>query len=184
MSDYLSSVLDELVPTFADDDGDWGRVVADAGAETPTTTAHLWPVDATASSAAHHPGRHRRRQARWLTRRRAVATALTALMAALLVTPAFGLGSRLLDLIQGAPWRPEVTSPSWSPDGQRVAFLPRLRGGEAGRPELHPYAVHVVSADGSDQRVLARNSLGGPHLPGRPTAGPSPTRMCAATSRS
>ena len=34
MSDYLSSVLDELVPTFADDDGDWGRVVADAGAET------------------------------------------------------------------------------------------------------------------------------------------------------
>ena len=81
-------------------------------------------------------------------------------MAALLVTPAFGLGSRLLDLIQGAPWRPEVTSPSWSPDGQRVAFLLRLRGGEAGRPELHPYAVHVVSADGSDQRVLARNSLG------------------------
>ena len=45
MSDYLGSVLDELVPTFGEEDGDWGRVVADAGAETPTTTAHPWPVD-------------------------------------------------------------------------------------------------------------------------------------------
>ena len=31
MTDYLSSVLDELVPTFEDEDGDWERVVAHAG---------------------------------------------------------------------------------------------------------------------------------------------------------
>ena len=77
MSDYLSSVLDELVPTFADEDGDWGRVVADAGAETPTTRP--WPVDATASAA--DGGRHGRWPARLLTPRRLVAIAVTALLA-------------------------------------------------------------------------------------------------------
>ncbi len=130
MSDYLSSVLDELVPTFADEDGDWGRVVADAGAETPTTTAHPWPVDATASAA--HGGRHGRWPARLLTRSSAVAIALTALMAALLVTPAFGLGSRLLDLIQGAPARPEVQFSFLVARRPEVAFLLRLRGGRRG----------------------------------------------------
>ena len=56
MSDYLSSVLDELVPTFADEDGDWERVVADAGAGATTTTAQPWPVDAATSSAAPRRG--------------------------------------------------------------------------------------------------------------------------------
>ena len=144
MSDYLSSVLDELVPTFADEDGDWGRVVADAGAETPTTTAHPWPVDATASAA--HGGRHGRSPARSLTPRRLVAIAVTAILAALLVTPAFGIGDRLLDLIQSAPARPEVQSPVWSPDGRRIAFASRRDG----------KALYVMNADGSGLRIVAR----------------------------
>ncbi len=69
MSDYLSSVLDELVPTFADEDGDWGRVVADAGAETPTDGAPVarrrnrlirsapWKTSSPAGAVAHpHAG--------------------------------------------------------------------------------------------------------------------------------
>ena len=38
MTDYLSSVLDELVPECADEDGDWARVVSGAGAETSAMT--------------------------------------------------------------------------------------------------------------------------------------------------
>ena len=52
MSDYLSSVLDELVPTFEDEDGDWERVVAHAGGENPMTRAYPLPVDATSTSTA------------------------------------------------------------------------------------------------------------------------------------
>ena len=35
----------------------------------------------------------------------------------LLVTPSFGLGGRLLDLIELRTARPEVRGPVWSPDG-------------------------------------------------------------------
>ena len=102
MSDFVSSVLDELVPTFNEEAGDWERVVADAGAETPTTTAQPWPLDMAAASAAPRR-RHGTLPARWLTRRRLVAVAVAALLAALLVTPALGIGDRLLSLIQGKP---------------------------------------------------------------------------------
>jgi hypothetical protein len=104
MSDYLSSVLEELVPRFDDEDGNWGRVVADAGAEAPATTARARTVDATAA-------RRRRRggwRDRWLTRRRLVVIALAGLLAALLSTPALGIGGRVLDLVQGTPAPPEV----------------------------------------------------------------------------
>ena len=107
MSDYLSSVLEELVPTFADEHCDWERVVADASAETPMTTADAWLPDATATSTARR-GRHGRWRERWLTRRRLVVTALAGLLAALLVTPALGIGGRVLDLVQGTPAPPEV----------------------------------------------------------------------------
>ncbi len=42
------------------------------------------------------------------TRRRVVAVAAVILVGGLLVTPAFGIGSRLLDLVQGAPRPPEI----------------------------------------------------------------------------
>ena len=66
--------------------------------------------------------------------------------AALLATPALGIGDRLLALIQGAPARPEVQSPVWSPDGRRIAFVSRRDG----------KALYVMNADGSGLRIVAR----------------------------
>ena len=48
--------------------------------------------------------------------------------AELLVTPAVGIGGRLLDLIESAPGRPDVQGPVWSPGGGRIAFLSRRDG--------------------------------------------------------
>ena len=85
-----------------------------------------------------------RRSAR-TTRRGVVAVAAVVLVGGLLVTPALGLGSRLLDLIQSAPGRPEVQTPVWSPDGRRIAYLSRRDGTKE---------IYVVNADGSGQRRL------------------------------
>jgi TolB protein len=70
------------------------------------------------------------------------------LVGGLLVTPALGIGDRLLALIQGAPARPEVQSPVWSPDGRRIAFVSRRDG----------KALYVMNADGSGLRIVARVS--------------------------
>jgi len=86
--------------------------------------------------------RHSRR--RWPL----VALAAAILVGGLLVTPAFGISDRLLDLIQGAPARPEVQSPVWSPDGRRIAFVSRRDG----------KALYVMNADGSGLRIVARVS--------------------------
>ena len=108
MTDDLSAVLDELVPEFADEDGDWGRVVSDAGAEPFVIASGEWALNG-ASTATESRKRHRGVRRRWLTRRRLVVIGVSALLAALLVTPAFGIGGRLLDLIEDEPTqRPEV----------------------------------------------------------------------------
>ena len=85
-----------------------------------------------------HPSPRRR----W----RLAAIAAAILVGGLLVAPAFGIGDRLLDLIQGAPARPEVQSPVWSPDGRRIAFVSRRDG----------KALYVMNADGSGLRIVAR----------------------------
>ena len=85
-----------------------------------------------------------RRSAR-TTRRGLVAVAVVILVGGLLVTPALGIGSRLLDLIESPPALPGVRSPVWSPGGGRIAFLSR---GERSKE------VYVVNADGSGQRRL------------------------------
>ena len=75
-----------------------------------------------------------------------VAVAVVILVGGLLVTPAFGIGDRLLSLIQGTPSPGEVQTPAWSPDGRRLAFVSGRREG-AFNPELW-----VAAADGSGQR--------------------------------
>ena len=82
-------------------------------------------------------------------RRGVVAVAAVILVGGLLVTPALGIGSRLLDLIQSPPGRPEVRTPVWSPDGRRIAYFSRRDGNKD---------LYVVSADGSGQRRLARDA--------------------------
>ena len=111
-------------------------------------------------------------------RQRLVALVAGILVVGLLVTPAFGIGGRLLALIESAPGRPDVQAPVWSPGGRRIAFLSRRDGGKE---------VYVVSADGSGQRRLTRDARTPPLLPGRPTGGRSPskagaTHLAASTS--
>ena len=147
MSEYVSSVLEELVPRFDDEHGDWGRVVADAGAEASTPTAYRSPPDATNTSSARNE-RPTRWQERRLTRRRLVVIALTAVLAALLVSPAFGIGDRLLSLIQSKPTPLDVQAPAWSPDGRTIVFVSWRDGnGE----------VYAMDADGSSPRNLTQN---------------------------
>ena len=81
-----------------------------------------------------------------------VALAAAILVGGLLVTPAFGIGGRLLDLIQDAVGPPQVAgTPTWSPDGRMIAFNSLSHDGPRG------YDVYVMNADGSDQRRLTRN---------------------------
>ncbi len=89
------------------------------------------------------------RQSSRTTRRGVVAVAGVILVGGLLVTPALGIGSRLLDLIQSPPGPPGVQTPAWSPDGRRIAFLSRRDVNKE---------LFVVNADGSGQRTLTRDA--------------------------
>jgi TolB protein len=75
-----------------------------------------------------------------------VAVAAAILVGGLLVTPAVGIGGRLLALIESAPGPPEVPAPVWSSGGRQIAFLSRR--GESN------FDLDVVNADGSGQRTL------------------------------
>ena len=77
----------------------------------------------------------------------AIAVAIVA-GAALLVTPALGIGDRLLSLIQGKPSRLDVQAPAWSPDGRTIVFVSWRDGnGE----------VYAMDADSSSPRNLTQD---------------------------
>jgi Tol biopolymer transport system component len=77
-----------------------------------------------------------------------VALAAVILVGGLLVTPAFGIGERLLSLIQGKPTPLDVQAPAWSRDGRTIVFVSWRDGnGE----------VYAMSADGSGPRNLTKN---------------------------
>src|SRR5688572_15235378 len=129
MTDLELEVTDSFervfpVPTVV---ADWDDVLDRVGAEQP-----------------HHT--------RSFRRRRLVAIAVAGLVAALLVSPGIGLGSRLLDLIQGPFIPPDVSQPAWSPDGRRIAF--QRHGGDWFGD------TYVINADGSGEHELTRDVQG------------------------
>ena len=121
MTELDRTSLDRILPP-AHGSPDWDDVLDRAGARsgTPTRPPSRWRVVA-------------------------IAAAIVA-GAAMLATPALGIGDRLLALIEGAPARPEVQSPVWSPDGRRIAFVNRRDG----------RTLYVMNANGSGLRIVAR----------------------------
>jgi hypothetical protein len=84
MTEHLYSVLDELVPRFDDEPGDWSRVIADARTAEPVATS-VRPGDMT-------PENRPRSRSRWLTRRRMVAVIAIAVVA--IATPLIAAASQ------------------------------------------------------------------------------------------
>ncbi len=126
MTDVELEVVDSLervfpVPTLV---ADWDDVVDRAGARsgTPTRPPSRWRVVA-------------------------IAAAIVA-GAALLATPALGIGDRLLSLIQSNRSPLDVQAPAWSPDGRTIVFVSWRDGnGE----------VYAMNADASDPRNLTQH---------------------------
>jgi TolB protein len=76
-----------------------------------------------------------------------VAVAAAILVGGLLVAPGLGLGSRLLDVIQGKPPPRDIREPSWSRDGRKILYV--------SRGDRNTWDLYVINVDGSGQRMLA-----------------------------
>jgi TolB protein len=107
---------------------------------------------------------HSRR--RWVI----VAVAGVVLVGGLLVTPALGLGDRLLSLVQSKPTPLDVQAPAWSRDGRSIVFVSWRDGnGE----------VYAMDADGSGPRNLTQH----PAKDVRPAWSPDGRRITFVTGR-
>ena len=148
MTDVELEVADSFervfpVPTVV---ADWDDVLDRAGARSKTPT---WPPS------------------RW--RVVAIAGAIVA-GAALLVTPALGLGDRLLSLIQDKRSALDVQAPAWSRDGRTIVFVSWRDGnGE----------VYAMDADGSEPRNLTQH----PAKDVRPAWSPEGRRIAFVSRR-
>jgi Tol biopolymer transport system component len=105
-------------------------------------------VSADWNEVLERAGAGHRHRTRRLPAWRVVAVAAAILVGALLVTPAFGIGSRLLDLIESGPAQPDVQTPVWSPNGRKIVFSSRRNGN---------WEIYVVNTDGGGQWNLTRN---------------------------
>lgn len=99
-----------------------------------------------------------------------VALAAVILVGGLLVTPAFGIGDRLLSLIQGKPTPLDVQAPAWSPDGRTIVFV-NWRDGNG--------EVYAMDANGSEPRNLTQN----PAKDVRPAWSPDGRRIAFVSRR-
>ena len=148
MTDVELEVADSFervfpVPTVV---ADWDDVLDRAGARsgTPTRPPSRWRVVA-------------------------IAAAIVA-GAALLATPALGIGDRLLSLIQGKPSPLDVQAPAWSRDGRTIVFVSWRDGnGE----------VYAMDADGSEPRNLTQH----PAKDVRPAWSPDGRRIAFVSRR-
>jgi Tol biopolymer transport system component len=148
MTDVELEVADSFerlfpVPTVV---ADWDDVLDRAGARsgTPTRPPSRWRVVA-------------------------IAAAIVA-GAALLATPALGLGDRLLSLIQGKRSALDVQAPAWSGDGRTIVFVSWRDGnGE----------VYAMDADGSGPRNLTQH----PAKDVRPACSPDGRSMAFVSRR-
>ena len=117
--------------------------------------------------AGARSGTHTRPPSRW----RVVAIAVSIVAgAALLATPALGLGDRLLSLIQGKRSPLDVQAPAWSRDGRTIVFVSWRDGnGE----------VYAMDADGSAPRNLTQH----PAKDVRPAWSPDGRRIAFVSRR-
>lgn len=98
-----------------------------------------------------------RRRARRMHRRRPALVLAAALAAVVVVTPAFGIGGRLLDLIQGPPAPPEVQTYFAANDGTREKMFAYA---EAAGEKLHDRFSPVIASEA--RGVFAIESPDGP----------------------
>ena len=148
----VTAVLERLIGPLEDEMGSWDDVLRRAAEPRPDD----WD-DVLHPAGAEHPSR------RWtFPRWRIVAVAAAILVGGLLVTPAFGIGSSLLDLLKGGggPQRPaRLTAvggpPFWSPDG-RIVYLSRRGRDVVWTPTAKGHQLYVINADGSGKRALLK----------------------------
>ena len=145
MTDLDRASLDRILPDMPGSP-DWDDVLDRAAARSRTST---------------------RPPSRW--RLVAIAVAIVA-VAALLATPALGLGDRLLSLIQSKRSPLDVQAPAWSRDGRTIVFVSWRDGnGE----------VYAMNADSSEPRNLTQH----PARDVRPAWSPEGRRIAFVSRR-